>query len=151
MTVSFNEALVVVGKQWKAIAPIAAAFLAVAFWVYSVDSGVRAGEAKNKEQDTILERIEKLSEKLDTRMDGIDMNLGLILQLYGIDSSKVNRWRRIPGEPRRDTLTGGPVLGERWIKLSEDHSVGTLFYAEWDEDKKKIVIIETVLYDLRKI
>ena len=87
MTIGFNEALGVVGKQWKTIAPIAAAFLAVAFWVYGVDNGVRAGEAKNKEQDTILERIEKLSTKLDTRMDGIDMNvisiIGAILSAVG--------------------------------------------------------------------
>jgi len=151
MTVGITEALDVIGKRWKTIASLAGALLVAALWVVWVTGGVNAGEAKDTEQDTVLERIEKLSAKLDTRMDGIDMNLGLILQLYGIDKDKVNRWRRIPGSPVLDTLTGKPTLGAKWIKLSEDHARAWLYCAEWDTETDEMIIVESLLFDLRKI
>lgn len=144
-----GEAIDTLAKRWKSISAIGLVLLIPVFWVADQTAGLSASEKKNTSQDKRLKKIEELTIHMAAKIDGIDDNLKLILQLYGIDSSKVNRWKRIPAHPVIDTTTGFPTIGSKWLRMSGERDVGWLYKAT--EDSAGMLLIESVeLWNLTK-
>ena len=143
------EAIETLGKRWKAMSVIGFLVIGSAFWIADQTSGLAASGKKNSSQDEMIQSNNILIKQMAIRIVNIDNNLAMILKLWGIDSSRVNRWRRIPAEPPVDTTTGFPAIGSEWLRKSLDSQRGWLYRAA--EDSAGLYIIETVkLWDLTK-
>ena len=145
---TMNEAFEVIGKRWKSVSVVFIVVIGVAFWVSDQTNQAFASDKKNQSQDEMIREISDLTKALVVKMDGVTTNLALILQLYGIDSSKVNRWKRIPGNPKIDSTTGFPVIGSTWLRISGDHKQGWQYEATWDLEEDVMVVSSVELWDL---
>lgn len=144
-----GEAIETLAKRWKYISGLLLVIIASAFWIADQTSGLSASEKKNTSQDERLKKIEELTIHMAAKIDGIDDNLKLILQLYGIDSSKVNRWKRIPAHPVLDSATGFPAIGSKWLRMNDSRDVGRLYKVT--RDSLGDMLIESVeLWNLSK-
>ena len=144
MTITLEQ----LAKRWKAYSAILFVIITSAFWIADQTKQAVASDKKNQSQDEIIREISDLTKTMAAQLDGMSTNLALILQLYGIDSSKVNRWKRIPGNPKIDSTTGFPVIGSTWLRISGDHKQGWQYEATWDLEEDVMVVSSVELWDL---
>lgn len=142
------EAIETLGKRWKSLSVIGFLVIGSAFWIADQTSGLAASEKKNSSQDEMIQSNNELLKVMSVKIDGISDYLGLILQLYGIDPSKVNRWKLIPANPVIDTVTGFPAIGSQWLRMNDSRQVGWLYKATEDSVTGDLSIDAVILWDL---
>lgn len=147
-----GEAIDTLAKRWKALSGIGLILVGIIVFVLKVNSygsDIDTLKQGDTTQNEMIQSNNILIKQMAIRIENIDNNLAMILKLWGIDSSRVNRWRRIPAEPHVDTTTGFPSIGSEWLRKSLDSQRGWLYRAT--EDSIGTMLIETVeLWDLTK-
>lgn len=147
-----GEAIDTLAKRWKSISAMVLALVGLIVFVLQVNSyggDIDSLKVSDTTQNAMIQSNNALLKVMAAKIDGISDNLALILQLYGIDPDKVNRWKLIPAHPVVDSVTGFPTIGSRWLRMSGDRHVGWLYKAT--EDSSGTLLIESVeLWNLSK-
>lgn len=116
--------------------------------IYANEKASAANKKANTEQDAKLDRLTELTLQLAESVKGLDDKMAMILQLYGIDTFKINRWKELPASPKVDS-TGRIIPGAQWLDIVAGGREGNLVRAYIDSTGRHRVETRT-LWNLSK-